>query len=61
MGFHIDEDTLYSYEWVPTGTTAGSGLARADLDCDGTKTTVELAITNSEGNLVADYKDPTPD
>lgn len=61
MGFHIDEDTLYSYAWTPTATTTGSAFAVADLDCDGTKTTVELLVESEEGNLHVTYKDPTPD
>jgi hypothetical protein len=60
MDFHIDEDTLYSYQWT-NATTSGQGYAVGDLDCDTTKTTVELDITQSEGNIVAVYQDPTPD
>ena len=67
MGFHVDEETLYSYTWVPTpatgvgATATGIGSAVGDLDCDTVMTTQTLSLTTSEGNLVSTYTDPTPD
>jgi Tfp pilus assembly protein PilE len=58
MGFHVDEDSRYAYEW-----DAQTGVARAigDLDCDGTMSTTTVTLTVVDGNLVATYADPTDD
>lgn len=58
MGFHVDENSRYAYEW-----DAKTGVARAigDLDCDGTMTTTTLTIKIVEGNPMAEYTEPTDD
>jgi hypothetical protein len=56
MGFHIDEDSRYSYEWKDNGTSAVA-LAVGDIDCDGTLETHELRLDVLEGNLMATYTD----
>lgn len=58
MGFHVDEDSRYKYDWT---SSTGVANAAADLDCDGTFTTQKLTMVISEGNVVASYDDPTPD
>jgi type IV pilus assembly protein PilA len=61
MGFHVDDDTLYSYKWTKSSASAGAGEAVSDLDCDGLKTTVKLDLTMDGGNIISVYNDPTPD
>ena len=60
MGFHIDEDSRYQYEFTsePTGARA---VARGDLDCDGVFTETTMTLTVVDGNVVATYGEPTPD
>jgi hypothetical protein len=45
LGFSIDGDYRYTYQYIPDPSGA-SAIARAtgDLDCDGTKTTLELRM-----------------
>ena len=62
MAFHIDQDSLFQYDWTQTGpTTSGVGHAVGDLDCDGTLMTASLVITILEGNVQTDLPAPTPD
>ena len=61
MGFHIDEDSLYSYSWKSAGTQ-GKGYATGDLNCNGTASTFEMDIDlDTSGNLTTTYLDPTPE
>jgi hypothetical protein len=61
LGFHIDEDSRYSYQWTSRGPQGGEAIAYADLDCDGTVSETRLRIDVVEGNVRATYTDPTPD
>jgi hypothetical protein len=61
MGFHVDEDSRYSYQWTSNGPQGGEAIAVADLDCDGTVSTTTLKIDVVEGVVRATYLDPTPD
>jgi type IV pilus assembly protein PilA len=61
MQFHIDQDTLFQYNWTRTSATVGTGVAVGDLDCDGTIMTYSLGIAVSEGNIQATLNDPTVD
>jgi prepilin-type N-terminal cleavage/methylation domain-containing protein len=61
MQFHVDEDTLFQYNWSTSSTTAGLGTAIGDLDCDGTIVTYSLIVAKVEGNITADQPDPTAD
>lgn len=60
MGFHIDEDSRCSYEYVSSGQSA-KAIARCDLDCNGSVSETTLSFTVVEGNTVANYSDPTPE
>ena len=61
MGFHIDEDTLFSYHWTRVSPTEGYALAVGDLDCDTTLSTYRLDIRVVEGNVQDQLGDPSPD
>ena len=64
MDFHIDDDTLYSYQYdnvAGTQVSIANAKAIGDFNCDGTTTTVELDVNKVEGNLTADYLEATPD
>jgi hypothetical protein len=64
MGFHIDEDSFYSYQWTSSGSgsqATGEAIAVGDIDCDGTLTTTTARFKVVEGNVVVEYEDPTPD
>lgn len=60
LGFHLDEDSRYSYTFTSNGTHA-EATAIADLDCDGTTSTTTLTLDVVDGNVVANYTEPTPD
>jgi type II secretory pathway pseudopilin PulG len=60
IGFHLDEDSRYSYEWVKKSETEGEAIATTDLDCNGTPSVTKMTIRRSgDGNLTAEYSEPT--
>ena len=64
LGFHVDEDSRYQYKWVRAGAgnaETGTGTATGDLDCDTVKTSQQVIMSISEGNVTASYTDPSPD
>lgn len=61
IGFHIDEPSLYSYEWSNTGTNSGVITASGDLDCDGTISTTRVKINLVQGMVETTYEEATPD
>lgn len=61
MGFHVDEDSYYTYHWTAESPRGGYGTAIGDLDCDGNLTTYRLDIEIIDGNPNATYREPTPD
>lgn len=61
MHFHIDQDTRFQYNWTRSSSTAGTGVAVGDLDCDGTIVTYGLQIDVVEGNVQGTQLEPTAD
>jgi hypothetical protein len=61
MGFHVDEDSRYAYQWTKKSNTEGVAVASVDLDCDGTPSTTTMTINIVEGNPTATYGEPTED
>jgi len=51
LEFHVDEESLFTYHWVRTATTAGYATAVGDLDCDTTKISYSLDLITVEGNV----------
>jgi prepilin-type N-terminal cleavage/methylation domain-containing protein len=54
MGFHVDEDSRYTYTW----DGAGVADAVADASCDEKLPSKKLTMTVVEGNLNAAYTTP---
>jgi type II secretory pathway pseudopilin PulG len=51
LGFHIDENSYYSYHWTRTSPTSGFAEAVGDLDCDGTLGRQRMDVDVIGGNI----------
>ncbi len=60
MGFVVSSPALFTYHWS-SATGTGTALAVGDIDCDGTPVTYKLTEINTNGTLVEQMYDPTPD
>jgi prepilin-type N-terminal cleavage/methylation domain-containing protein len=57
LGFQIDEDSLFYYDYTGTANTY-TATATGDLDCDGTEITYTLAGTAVNGNPAYQFIEP---
>ncbi len=60
IGFHIDEDTLFSYT-MTGGAFPVTVTAQADLNCDAVIGAATLVLANTAGNVGATYTSFTGD
>ena len=51
IGFHINEESYFQYEWTQLSPTSGIAIAIGDLDCDNTFAQMTLVIDLVEGNV----------
>lgn len=61
LGFHVDEDSRCTYEFVAASANEAKAIARCDLDCDGNPSVSTVTLTVANGNVTATYDEPTPD
>ena len=51
LGFHINEDSYFQYQWTLLSSTSGVAVAIGDLDCDDTYAQMTLLINLVEDNV----------
>jgi hypothetical protein len=61
LGFSIDDDHRFSYQYTPDGSGLGATLrAVGDLDCDGSPRAIEIGLTVVGGKLIRAPRKPAP-
>jgi type IV pilus assembly protein PilA len=58
LGFHVDEQALFSYHFESTTSRTATALAVGDLDCDGTLITYKLDLAAPDGTPSAAFTIP---
>jgi hypothetical protein len=61
IGFHIYDESRYSYRWTAESDRKGYAEALIDADCDGIPAITRVDFEVEAGNLTARHAEPSPD